>query len=598
MEFRYRGDLDMGQFFRRICLVVTGDGCHGLVGRHHADDGHMDPGMRRALLAASLALLAGTASAQTSPNLTQGQVPTVAQWNGFFTGKQDFFTGSPGAYGTLTCDGATDNTATIAAFSAAGGGLIPRPTTLPAYLNYCKTTTGRASFTGPYSGAGRIGDSAGHLLGPTFYAISTQPTQLGTFSVGSVATAFDADSKSPLAIEARLTGTALSTATGTGSFVTTPNAYPIQTFLYSSAGNQNGNDGTGSRTGAYTWWGNIYADSAGGDTYMSHCQGFFAQHNAAATTTFANGAIGCHDGQLTAGQDGQILELLGDFNAIDNGHDISAYMLVGNTKRTNSAGALGASWMNRRVQAGAGSTKPIDAVDSVKLPIGIGMDYAGATFPDQVLAGNPTIAAPGTGYTAGDPLTAAGGTCNTATVLRVLTVDGGGGVTSIGLDRAGKCSVVPASPNGMTGGSGSGFQANLVYKGGAVLAMPPNTAIHFNAVQDTSVFGAGFPTVTKVGTTSIGYSTSLGAINVVVNNASAIQASSTQVSVPKDLLVIGTFQINPAILISALPTCNAGAEGSWRAVSDATAPTYNATLTGGGTVHIPVYCDGTNWRAH
>ena len=45
-----------------------------------------------------------------------------------------------------------------------------------------------------------------------------------------------------------------------------------------------------------------------------------------------------------------------------------------------------------------------------------------------------------------------------------------------------------------------------------------------------------------------------------------------------------------------LPTCNGPAEGTWAAVSDATAPTYNAAYSSGGTVHVPVYCDGTSWK--
>ncbi len=44
-----------------------------------------------------------------------------------------------------------------------------------------------------------------------------------------------------------------------------------------------------------------------------------------------------------------------------------------------------------------------------------------------------------------------------------------------------------------------------------------------------------------------------------------------------------------------LPTCNGAAEGTWAAVSDATGPTYAANYTSGGTVHVPVYCNGTNW---
>jgi len=50
--------------------------------------------------------------------------------------------------------------------------------------------------------------------------------------------------------------------------------------------------------------------------------------------------------------------------------------------------------------------------------------------------------------------------------------------------------------------------------------------------------------------------------------------------------------------VASLPTCNAGNKGRFQAVTDASGPTYNATVTGGGAVSIPVYCDGTNWTAH
>jgi hypothetical protein len=52
------------------------------------------------------------------------------------------------------------------------------------------------------------------------------------------------------------------------------------------------------------------------------------------------------------------------------------------------------------------------------------------------------------------------------------------------------------------------------------------------------------------------------------------------------------------VATSALPTCNAGAAGLSAVVNDATVPTYNATLTGGGAVTVPVLCNGTNWTTH
>ena len=66
-------------------------------------------------------------------------------------------------------------------------------------------------------------------------------------------------------------------------------------------------------------------------------------------------------------------------------------------------------------------------------------------------------------------------------------------------------------------------------------------------------------------------------------------------------MVIGgsTFQIRTIKTVSTLPTCNSGAEGTFAAVSDAAAtPVYNATVASGGSVHISVYCNGTNWVNH
>lgn len=58
-------------------------------------------------------------------------------------------------------------------------------------------------------------------------------------------------------------------------------------------------------------------------------------------------------------------------------------------------------------------------------------------------------------------------------------------------------------------------------------------------------------------------------------------------------------QLTPkALTVGTLPTCNAGAKGQVYTVTDATAPSYNATLTGGSTVTVLAQCNGTNWVAH
>lgn len=50
--------------------------------------------------------------------------------------------------------------------------------------------------------------------------------------------------------------------------------------------------------------------------------------------------------------------------------------------------------------------------------------------------------------------------------------------------------------------------------------------------------------------------------------------------------------------VATLPSCVAGLKGALAYVTDATAPTYNGALTGGGTNGVPVACSGTAWSSH
>lgn len=54
----------------------------------------------------------------------------------------------------------------------------------------------------------------------------------------------------------------------------------------------------------------------------------------------------------------------------------------------------------------------------------------------------------------------------------------------------------------------------------------------------------------------------------------------------------------PSFTVAGLPGCSATFKGGLAYVTDATAPTYNAALTGGGAVIVPVFCNGTAWTSH
>jgi hypothetical protein len=54
----------------------------------------------------------------------------------------------------------------------------------------------------------------------------------------------------------------------------------------------------------------------------------------------------------------------------------------------------------------------------------------------------------------------------------------------------------------------------------------------------------------------------------------------------------------PSYQVARLPPASAAYRGCMAVVTDATAPTYNGALTGGGAVTVPVFCDGAAWLAH
>jgi len=66
--------------------------------------------------------------------------------------------------------------------------------------------------------------------------------------------------------------------------------------------------------------------------------------------------------------------------------------------------------------------------------------------------------------------------------------------------------------------------------------------------------------------------------------------------------ILGQFSTNeiiPALTIytvATLPSAATSGAGARSFVSDALAPTFGSTVAGGGSVKVPVYSDGTNWK--
>lgn len=60
-------------------------------------------------------------------------------------------------------------------------------------------------------------------------------------------------------------------------------------------------------------------------------------------------------------------------------------------------------------------------------------------------------------------------------------------------------------------------------------------------------------------------------------------------------IISGSVLRSVPTTLASLGSCISGTEGRRGAITDATAVTAGATLTGGGSLHAPAYCNGTNW---
>jgi hypothetical protein len=81
-------------------------------------------------------------------------------------------------------------------------------------------------------------------------------------------------------------------------------------------------------------------------------------------------------------------------------------------------------------------------------------------------------------------------------------------------------------------------------------------------------------------------------------NGNLLLNSTTDVGYKLD--VNGTARVQGALTIKGytVATLPTGSVGMLAYVTDATAPTYNGTLIGGGSVTVPVFYNGTAWVAH
>jgi hypothetical protein len=139
-------------------------------------------------------------------------------------------------------------------------------------------------------------------------------------------------------------------------------------------------------------------------------------------------------------------------------------------------------------------------------------------------------------------------------------------------------SLVAASANSLT---------PVVEKGLAVVNKTTGTAI-------SKGFGACISSATPSSVTACGAGASVSQFTI---GSAVIAAASGAATVSIDVQILFNGGLQP-FTVSTLPTCNSTLTAALAYVTDATSPTYNGSLTGNGTVSVPVFCNGSAWVSH
>jgi len=213
------------------------------------------------------------------------------------------------------------------------------------------------------------------------------------------------------------------------------------------------------------------------------------------------------------------------------------------------------------------------------------------TFVGQ---GNSTVTTTGSGNVVigyGSKLTAA----NAANAVVIGSFNGGGQTGTCGTDSSVIVGGQAASAN-ITGLNNTFIGA---YTGQAVTSGANNT------ILGRSVAGATLATGSN--NVYIGTNSSLDATTSSTSNEIKIGAGSTAVikatgcGTPTTAVVTTsgpTILSGAGFTVAGLPAASAALQGARTFVTDASTatPSFMATLTGGGSAFVPVFCDGTVWR--
>lgn len=227
------------------------------------------------------------------------------------------------------------------------------------------------------------------------------------------------------------------------------------------------------------------------------------------------------------------------------------------------------------------------------------------------IAVSATVAAGGSGYSAGTQLlTVSGGTCTTQPQFNVTVA--AGAITAPVLVTAGQCSVTPANPAATTGGGGTGGTLTITYSAVPFSVIQPSKTINYivkilpdvnlSIARCANLIDAGTSCTYNVGTSGntiplnntansfsaaqtfsagvaiSGGATSITALNTPVNPTDAATKAYVD-SVATGLNILSQSRLATAAVLPNTPTYSNGALG------------VGATLTAGSNTTLTV--DGT-----
>ena len=585
------------------------------------------------ILAASALLLTGLASAalaQTSPGWGYGYVPTPAQWNAAFAGKQDYAGGPllPLSGGTMT------GKLTTSTPNTSGSGFNLPPGVAPSAPNDGDLWSTSSALFARINGvtynitAGLVTPAALTKVDDTNVTLT-----LGGTPATSLLQAVSITAGWSGQLSLARGGTAANlTASNGGIFYSTASAGAILSGT-ATAGQMLRSGSSAAPTWSTTVWPNtvstnliLYASSANTITGLATAANSILRTDGSSVPSFSTtlpaltlgGTISGGGNQINNVIIGSSTPLAGTFTTLTATTEVDAphvYIGSGASPLPAVTGLLITKSITGTDIAGIQNSITItgtsaDAAGMFIAPLlanGSAVnDFYGVRSETPVLNGTATLAifkgfrqddltsltVSGIKYAFYAEGAGAGGKARFGqTEIVSDTVTGSGPALNIGAGTA--STGVNVNINGGASGSGAGAYFSLqeggtnqsffgtysalfggAYNSALAITSKASNAIYLNPGRTGNSFSATIATILNPsGGVGIGTATDPGVGGIIAQTHMQVVATT----------------------VGSLGTCNAAAKGQRKFVTDANSTTFHATAVGGGSNNMSVMCDGTNW---